>query len=50
MILGSSDDIESEPSPVEMPALHRRVVSRSGAGSLNTSIVEQEGKIGGSPK
>ena len=48
-ILGNSDEIDSEASPLETPNLLRRIV-RTDVNSLNTSIVEQEGKIESSPK
>ena len=53
-ILRNSDDLDSVASPIATHHLRRRAISRVSAeertNSLNTSTVEQEGKIDSSPK
>ena len=49
-ILRNSDEIDSEASPIPEKKIRVRNLSKSGEGSLNTSTVEQEGRIDSSPK
>ena len=50
VILQNSDEVDSEASPIIIPGMGRRISGEDRTNSLNTSTVEQEGKIDSSPK